>query len=101
MRAALFLMVLAGSGAAVSAAEDPVVEARQAFLSGRRAASDGKFEKAHSAFNQMLASSPVSGSIAVALTLLPSGTYKATASVPVSNIAFGMCHATCVMGAGR
>jgi len=58
MRAAVFLMVIAGSAAAVSAAEDPVVEARQAFLSGRMAASEGKFEKALADFRRAISLRP-------------------------------------------
>lgn len=56
--AALVLMILAGRAAAVFAAEDPVVEARQAFLSGRMAESDGKFEQALADFRRAIALRP-------------------------------------------
>lgn len=57
-RAAVFLIVLAGGAAVASAADEPVVEARQAFLSGKMAESDGKFESALADFRRAIALAP-------------------------------------------
>ena len=57
-RVALFLVAVAAGSAALRAAEDPLVEARQAFLSARMAESDGKYESALADFRRAIALRP-------------------------------------------
>jgi len=54
-RAPLFLLILAAGAIPLSGAEDPIVAARQAFLSARMAESDGKFESALADFRKAIA----------------------------------------------
>jgi tetratricopeptide (TPR) repeat protein len=57
-RLVLILAVIAARAAALGAAEDPVVESRQAFLSARMAESDGKYESALADFRRAIALRP-------------------------------------------